>query len=288
MYSLVLFGCPATTIAPEARDVDTDGDHVRRQQHVDRRRLALAVLARLALLGDSRWTPSWSSVSGMSLAVLREVSSSICSRPRSRPVRAEQAALHVVLDEPAHAAELAQRVEVADERHVRVGRLARLAVEHRPRRLELRDVHADQRPACTVDPGRRPRGTGVRGACRHRPGRRAAARRTRRARRARAEGTPPAGGRRVAAPGSARAGSWLSRRSPSGRTRCTVDRPTSHSSSTAVSYSPTRLPSGPLMRCSSSWMMRSGGRSGSHGTTTAAGSAPRFGWLLGWSLSARR
>ena len=32
--------------------------------------------------------------------------------------------------------------------------------------------------------------------------------------------------------------------------------------STAVSYSPTSVPSGPLIRCSSSWMIRSGGRSG--------------------------
>ena len=34
-----------------------------------------------------------------------------------------------------------------------------------------------------------------------------------------------------------------------------------HSRSIAVSYSPTSVPSGPLIRCSSSWMIRSGGRS---------------------------
>ena len=43
------------------------------------------------------------------------------------------------------------------------------------------------------------------------------------------------------------------------------------SRSTAVSYSPTSVPSGPLIRCSSSWMIRSGGRSGPHARVSALG-----------------
>ena len=42
----------------------------------------------------------------------------------------------------------------------------------------------------------------------------------------------------------------------------------------AVSYRPTSVPSGPLMRCNSSWMMRSGGRSGFCGSTLAEGDIP--------------
>ena len=41
------------------------------------------------------------------------------------------------------------------------------------------------------------------------------------------------------------------------------------SSSTAVSYRPTMVPSGPVIRCSSSWMIRSGGRSRSTGLTAS-------------------
>ena len=45
---------------------------------------------------------------------------------RARPRRsiADERVEHVVLDQPAHPAELAQRVEVADQRHPRVGGLA--------------------------------------------------------------------------------------------------------------------------------------------------------------------
>ena len=61
----------------------------------------------------------------------------------------------------------------------------------------------------------------------------------------------------IARPG----GSSPSRRSPWAGPSC---RPTSQvqSWSMAVSYRPTSVPSGPLIRCSSSWMIRSGGRSG--------------------------
>ncbi len=46
------------------------------------------------------------------------------------------------------------------------------------------------------------------------------------------------------------------------------------SSSTAVSYRPTIVPNGPLMRWNSSWMIRSGGLIGRIGFTLAAGCKP--------------
>ncbi len=74
---------------------------------------------------------------------MRDVSSSIINSPRPSLFGPKQTALHVVLDEPAHPTELAQRVEVADERHVGVGVLARLAAEHGPSGAQLGDVDAD-------------------------------------------------------------------------------------------------------------------------------------------------
>ena len=58
----------------------------------------------------------------------------------------------------------------------------------------------------------------------------------------------------------------------------------------AVSYSPTSVPSGPLMRCNSSWMIRSGGRRGLAGTVRAAPNLPSlvFGWLPASSISGDR
>ena len=44
-----------------------------------------------------------------------------------------------------------------------------------------------------------------------------------------------------------------------------------HSSSTADSNSPTVVPSAPEIRCSSSWMIRSGGRSRTTGRLVTAG-----------------
>ena len=48
-----------------------------------------------------------------------------------------------------------------------------------------------------------------------------------------------------------------------------------HSSSTAASNSPTVVPSAPEIRCSSSWMIRSGGRSRMTGWLVTAGSLAR-------------
>ncbi len=48
----------------------------------------------------------------------------------------------------------------------------------------------------------------------------------------------------------------------------------------ATSNSPTVVPSAPVMRCSSSWMMRSGGRSRPTGCTAAAGRPSLAGCLL--------
>ena len=50
------------------------------------------------------------------------------------------------------------------------------------------------------------------------------------------------------------------------------------SSSSAVSYSPTMVPNGPLMRWNSSWMMRSGGRISPAGDTLTDGCCPRVRW----------
>ena len=52
------------------------------------------------------------------------------------------------------------------------------------------------------------------------------------------------------------------------------------SASMATSNSPTVVPSAPVMRCSSSWMTRSGGRNRGCGCTAAAGSEPFAGCLL--------
>ena len=126
----------------ESLDVDADRDHVRRQQHVDRPRLAVlalpAVLLRLAR--DPELVEHLRDVGGgLARGQLLEDQAAA-----SLAAAAEHAALDVVLDQAAHPAQLAQRVEVTDQRHVRVGRGAGLAAEHRPRRLQLRDVHPDQ------------------------------------------------------------------------------------------------------------------------------------------------
>ena len=71
-------------------------------------------------------------------------------------------------------------------------------------------------------------------------------------------------------------GSSPSRRSTLGRTFLPFTSQV-QSRSMAVSYSPTSVPSGPLMRCNSSWMMRSGGRSGFCGSTLAEGELPLLG-----------
>src|SRR5438128_2667189 len=47
-----------------------------------------------------------------------------------------------------------------------------------------------------------------------------------------------------------------------------------HIASTAVSYRPTNEPRGPLMRWSSSWMMRSGGRRAGWGIDFTDGNVP--------------
>jgi hypothetical protein len=53
-----------------------------------------------------------------------------------------------------------------------------------------------------------------------------------------------------------------------------------HSSSTTTSNRPTVVPSAPVIRCSSSWMIRSGGRSRPTGRTLAADSRPSAWWMV--------
>ena len=79
---------------------------------------------------------------------------------------------------------------------------------------------------------------------------------------------------------SARGGWWRWRRSP-WAARAARRPPRRPDSSTAVSYRPTSVPSGPLIRCSSSWMIRSGGRSGPAGLRPDRGE----GALLGMAVA---
>ena len=114
---------------PEPLHVDADGDHVGGEHDVDR--TSDSVLSGPSAR-EAVEPPSGSRISGMSELDPREVSSSIV--PYVSVARAQVARLaassrgrrvsHVVIDQSPHATELAQRVEVADQRHPRVGRLA--------------------------------------------------------------------------------------------------------------------------------------------------------------------
>ena len=144
MYSAVVLGWPATDHQPEPRDVDTDRDHVRRQHDVDRgtaRPFAgfAPVNAHAELVEDG------GDVAG---ADPRGELLGLIEIPVGQPssLRTPEAVGHVVVEHPAHAAQLAQRVEVADQRHPRVGSCAVLLVEHllpRPARVAYTRVATD-------------------------------------------------------------------------------------------------------------------------------------------------
>ena len=87
----------------------------------------------------------------MSRLETRDVSSRMlltlrCVEPRpldEAHLHAVGARLHVVFGKTPHAAKFAQRIEVSDRRHIRVGGLAE-AIEQRLRRREECGVDADQ------------------------------------------------------------------------------------------------------------------------------------------------
>ena len=118
---------------PEPRDVEADRDHVRGDRAVDalllvERRARAAAAPRRPCRSDTREVSSTTSEN-----VLRSWKS-----PRSSPIRLRVAValdrvLDLLLEDPPRAAELAQAVEVAEHRHVRVGRVARRSCARRRR-----------------------------------------------------------------------------------------------------------------------------------------------------------
>ena len=167
-----------------------------------------------------------------------------------------------------HAGQLAGGVEVADERHVRVGRRRRArsssSCPAEQQHLGDPDLGAGQPDALGADPEvARPGWSSVDrhllgeervGDVEHlrREDRRPAARTGR--------GPVRAALRTVAVEATI-----------SGRTGLPSAVSHDDSVSTATSNSPTAVPSAPVIRCSSSWMIRSGGRSRPTGCTVAAG-----------------
>jgi hypothetical protein len=107
----------------QAVDVHADRDHVARQQHVD----VLGISVRLGQpclgLFDGACLLSAGELDGLLLQQAgREVR--MGRRGVVRPALGSLAAADadVVFDQPAHAAQLAQAVEVAGQGHVRIGR----------------------------------------------------------------------------------------------------------------------------------------------------------------------
>jgi hypothetical protein len=148
MYSALVLGCPSTTISPRPGDVEADGDHVRGDGHVhpvvvvERQRQPPLGLGHLVsahaggqldhLVGD---------------LPLRE-KPLLLAVPLTAGV-ARQAGAHLVLDDPPAAAQLAEAVEVAEQRHVGVGRvvlvsLAAVSCVPLMRGSEEREVGAQQ------------------------------------------------------------------------------------------------------------------------------------------------
>jgi hypothetical protein len=111
----------------QAVDVDADGDHVGREEHID----VLLVRDRLAQ-PIARAGDAVHALARGELDRLAELSNTKPPRRAPRPPRcgARRCGRSASAPRPrrgAHATELAQRVEVADEGGVRVGRVARRA-----------------------------------------------------------------------------------------------------------------------------------------------------------------
>ncbi len=128
MYSAAVFGCPSTTIRPSRGMSRPDRDHVRRERAVD------AVLSRRTSVPSRRRASATLSVgtrevsSTTSEKFLRSWNSPRCfADPAARAVARDRVA-DLLLDDPPRAAQLAQAVEVADQRHVRVGRVLGVVV----------------------------------------------------------------------------------------------------------------------------------------------------------------
>ena len=244
----------------------------------------LGLAWRRVALGGSRRVPrvlqrsllngseSLSRVLEISSAEIREVSSPISSRvqvvraPRERLGVAGDARGDVVVEVAAHAGQLPRRAEVADGGQVGVGRVAVLVEELLPgeqQHLGDPDLGEGQPDAVGADAEVLPAGcSSVTSISLEK----------------KVSRTSSTCGGNTSTPRPYSARTWSSG-VPHGRGRRddradgSSCRPASYddSRSTAFSKTPTAVPSAPVMRWSSSWMIRSGGRSRSTGWTVTLG-----------------
>ena len=259
MYSEVILGWAKTAIRPSRG--------MSRPTEIMFVASATSTLLRLAeRRGRAR---PWSSATSVVLYArgqllrLRSGSRGRRTASRSRPSRRRlpywfRRLRHLVLDQPARPAQLAQAVEVAEHRHVRVGRIVGdRACRRSPGRAWPRPTSAPGRSCSRTRFGAAALG----GDAQVQPGR-LLARVTVTAKNESRRSGPGGGkiwtdaGRR--APGSARS----ARRTVAVEETILGPRPLRVAAqrwSIAVSYRPAIVPSGPEIRCSSSWMIRSGG-----------------------------
>ena len=127
MYSAAVFGWPCTTISPSRSDVEANGDHVGRKSDIDRIR-SIAAEDRLQALFRLRHIVGRDARGQfhrlLDLTIGKWAVLGIEPPPLGSVTRG--AIPHFILDDPARAAELAQRIEVAKRRHVRIGGVRRL------------------------------------------------------------------------------------------------------------------------------------------------------------------
>ena len=146
MYSALVFGCPNTTIRPESRDVETDRNHICGDGDVD---AALVLKGRdkpafgIRHLGRVHAARQFHRFV-VDLPVLKE---SLRFTNSLAGGIARETVADFVLDQSARAAKLSQAVEIAEQRHVWIGGIRRLAFL-----LQTR-VATSMRPQAT--PGRR-------------------------------------------------------------------------------------------------------------------------------------
>ena len=153
MYSAVVLGWPATTIRPSRfTSTPTEIMFVASRTSIgfcgiSSNCLALASSRRRAFAAGSKGASSRSRIVGICVEDLREVSSwrnSTGNRRGQAPaVHLAEAVADVVVDEAPHPAELAHRVEVADQGHPGVG-VVPVAVEEGLGRRQEGDIDADQ------------------------------------------------------------------------------------------------------------------------------------------------
>ena len=184
---------------------------------------------------------------------------------------------HVVVDQTPHAAEFPQGVEVADEGHPRVDRPPVLLVE-RPGPSRGRRRRPGSGPPSAAGRGRR---------CRCSAGRTSSADGSRWSEKKLSRTSRPGGGKTLTVRRNRLVDLLVGvlivavEAITLGRTFLPFTSQV-QSWSMAVSYRPTSVPSGPLIRCSSSWMIRSGGRSG--GCSTSRGRGQAHASTVGWKV----